>query len=55
VEIQDNGHGLPEKHRSGVGIVSMRERTAELGGSISIESRDGSGTLIRACLPCSEE
>lgn len=55
VEIKDNGHGLPEKHRSGVGIVSMRERTAELGGSISIESQDGNGTLIRACLPCSEE
>lgn len=55
VDIQDNGQGLPEKHHAGVGIVSMRERTAELGGSITIQSSKGNGTLIRACLPFSEE
>lgn len=55
VDIRDNGQGLPDKHRAGVGIVSMRERTAELGGSLTIESSRGSGTLVRACMPFSEE
>ena len=55
VDIRDNGQGLPDKHRAGVGIVSMRERTAELGGSLIIESSRGSGTLVRACMPFSEE
>jgi signal transduction histidine kinase len=55
VDIKDNGQGLPDKHRTGVGIVSMRERTSELGGSITIESSRGSGTLVRACMPFSEE
>ena len=55
VDIQDNGQGLPEKHHAGVGIVSMRERTSELGGSIYIEASKSIGTRIRACLPFSEE
>jgi len=55
IEINDNGKGLPEKHHAGVGIISMRERTAELGGTICIESEIGIGTQIRAWLPISEE
>lgn len=55
VDVKDNGRGLPEKHRAGVGMVSMRERTAELGGSIMINSSVGSGTWVRACMPLSEE
>lgn len=55
VDIKDNGQGLPDKHRAGVGIVSMRERTAELGGRITIDSSKRSGTLVRACIPFSEE
>jgi signal transduction histidine kinase len=54
LEVKDNGQGLPEPHHAGVGLVSMRERTAELGGSITIESSPGSGTLVRACMPFSE-
>jgi two-component system NarL family sensor kinase len=37
LEISDNGIGLPVAYRAGVGIRSMRERAAELGGHISIE------------------
>lgn len=55
VDIRDNGQGLPDNHHAGVGIISMRERTAELGGSITIESSRRSGTLVRACMPFSEE
>src|SRR5438445_5711529 len=32
LEIRDDGVGLPAERRAGVGLASMRERTAELGG-----------------------
>ena len=54
IEIVDNGHGLSE-YRAGVGIVSMRERATELGGWCTIQSRAEGGTIVRACLPISEE
>ena len=54
VEVQDNGRGLAAEHHIGVGMISIRERTAELGGSITIESEAGHGTLVRACLPLNE-
>jgi signal transduction histidine kinase len=49
--IEDDGVGLPEQFRAGVGITSMRERASELGGSWSISRRDPSGTTVRAVLP----
>jgi signal transduction histidine kinase len=51
VEIRDDGVGLPPGGRAGVGLTSMRERTAELGGTCQIESRPGRGTCIHARLP----
>ncbi|MCB9431103.1 MAG: GAF domain-containing sensor histidine kinase [Ardenticatenaceae bacterium] len=51
LEIRDNGIGLPIDYRNGIGLSSMRERTAELGGTFQIESQPGSGTIIRVCLP----
>ena len=54
VEVKDDGHGLAAEHHIGVGMISIRERTAELGGNITIESEAGHGTLVRACLPLSE-
>src|SRR4029078_3129698 len=29
--VEDDGVGLPEQYHAGVGIISMRERAAELG------------------------
>jgi signal transduction histidine kinase len=51
VTIQDDGVGLPEQARAGVGITSMRERAAELGGRVDVESVAGGGTRVRARLP----
>jgi signal transduction histidine kinase len=51
LEIADDGVGLPEGYRAGVGITSMRERAAELGGSCTIEPRTPHGTLVRVCVP----
>jgi signal transduction histidine kinase len=51
MEVQDNGVGLPDGWRSGVGITAMRERVAELGGDLTIESGHPGGARIAACLP----
>jgi signal transduction histidine kinase len=51
LEIGDDGTGLPAEFRPGVGITSMRERAAEIGGTFVIESGHPRGTLVRAVLP----
>jgi two-component system, NarL family, sensor kinase len=51
LEISDNGTGLPVAYRVGVGIRSMRERAAELGGQVSIEPGTTAGTVVRATIP----
>jgi glucose-6-phosphate-specific signal transduction histidine kinase len=51
VEVADDGNGLPEAYRAGVGISSMRERATELGGSCHIGPREPRGTLVSAALP----
>jgi signal transduction histidine kinase len=55
VEIRDDGIGLPMGHQAGVGLLSMRERAAELGGACVIEKMNGTGTRVRARLPLSKE
>ncbi len=51
VEITDDGVGLPEGYRFGVGLASMRERAEELGGTCAVEKGADSGTRVRAVLP----
>jgi signal transduction histidine kinase len=51
VEVCDDGVGLPAEHRSGVGLLSMRERAEELGGTCVIEPRAERGTRVWARLP----
>ncbi|WP_271218659.1 sensor histidine kinase [Streptosporangium carneum] len=53
VRVQDDGHGLPAGPRSGIGLISMRERAAELGGTCVIGSAPGGGTVVEAVLPIS--
>lgn len=50
LEVIDNGRGFdPEaiKDRGGQGLVSMRERAAEIGGVLTVLSTPGQGTSIR--------
>jgi signal transduction histidine kinase len=54
IEISDDGIGLPEPLRIGVGMTSMRERAEELGGRLLIIPQYP-GTLLRADLPCPKE
>src|SRR5215216_3009601 len=51
VEIEDDGRGIREDDRAGVGMSSMRERTEELGGWCTVKPLAGGGTLVRAFLP----
>ena len=53
IEVVDDGVGLLPNHRAGVGIASMRERVAELGGTCTIESPAEGGTRVLAILPAS--
>lgn len=51
LEIRDDGLGLSVGYHAGIGLSSMRERTAELGGTFHIESAPGRGTVISVQLP----
>lgn len=51
IEIKDDGCGLPPNNQPGVGLLSMRERTAELNGLCLIESPTGGGTRVFVQLP----
>jgi len=51
LEIVDDGIGLPKVPRAGVGLTSMRERAAELGGTCTAERGPNGGTRVEARLP----
>jgi signal transduction histidine kinase len=51
VEIVDDGNGLPAQARLGVGIDSMRERAAELGGACLVATAPMGGVRVFARLP----
>lgn len=63
LEVADQGHGLMKTAaepgdgagtRLGVGILGMRERVAQLGGTLAIDSSP-SGTTVRATIPLKAE
>jgi signal transduction histidine kinase len=52
VVVRDDGHGLVADRTPGVGLRSMQERAAEVGGTLSVTSA-AEGTVITARLPLS--
>lgn len=50
-EVSDDGVGLPHGWRAGAGIRAMRERVAELGGTLEIGANGPRGTTVAARLP----
>lgn len=65
LEISDQGRGLAAQSKNeddgvsrtsrlGVGILGMRERTAQLGGTLVVQS-NASGTTVRATIPLTRE
>jgi signal transduction histidine kinase len=51
LSVSDDGHGLKPDRTPGVGLRSMRERAAEVGGTLSVQSAPEGGTVITARLP----
>lgn len=55
LDVQDNGVGLVEPGAAsatgGFGVQGMRERVAQLGGSLTLESTPGEGTTLVVELP----
>ncbi|WP_405467648.1 sensor histidine kinase [Streptomyces canus] len=53
--VEDNGCGIPPRHRAGVGLRSMGERAAEVGGRLTITPAPGGGTSVQARMPLPQE
>jgi signal transduction histidine kinase len=52
LEVTDHGRGFAaEAPSSGLGLASMRERAAAAGGTLTVRSGPGEGTLVRLELP----
>lgn len=51
IEVRDDGVGIAEDARGGIGLASMRERAEELGGSFTVRRGESSGTVVSARLP----
>lgn len=51
VRVDDDGRGLPEQVRPGIGLDSIHQRAAELGGSVHVAG--AGGTVVEATIPLS--
>jgi two-component system NarL family sensor kinase len=54
LRVEDDGDGFGLAAQTGVGLRSMRERAAELGGRLTL-ARAESGAIVELCLPLAEE
>jgi signal transduction histidine kinase len=52
LDVIDDGKGIGANRGTGVGLSSMRERAAELGGTLTITPGSPGGTIVTAVLPC---
>jgi signal transduction histidine kinase len=51
VYVSDDGRGFDPQRVRGLGILGMEERVRRLGGILSIDSKPGSGTTLKAEFP----
>jgi signal transduction histidine kinase len=58
LEVTDDGSGFAVAERedaaAGLGLRTMRDRVAEHGGLLTIDSAPGAGTRVRACFPAAD-
>lgn len=52
LEINDNGIGLAQSSTGGLGMLSMQARAVEVGGTFTVDTLPGKGTMIRVRIPC---
>ena len=62
ISMRDDGNGfdpelvqMRQTSRPSLGLAGMRERASLLGGTVSLQSGPGQGTLIEAIIPCTHE
>jgi two-component system sensor histidine kinase UhpB len=54
LQVRDDGRGFDSaQQHAGLGIFGMHERAELLGGTVTIQSQPGQGTMVRAVLPLS--
>jgi signal transduction histidine kinase len=51
ITVEDDGIGMPNEYRAGVGLRSMRARAQEIGGELHVDPVHPHGTCITARLP----
>jgi signal transduction histidine kinase len=53
IEVVDDGVGFewPAARQGGLGLASMRERAAAVNGALHVQSRRGTGTVVRLDVP----
>ena len=51
LRVSDNGRGMPGRPTPGVGLMSMRQRAAEVGGRVEHLAAQGGGTVVRLVVP----
>lgn len=51
LQVTDNGRGLLPDAQAGIGLSSMKERAAELGGTLAILPGEPSGTCVSVRIP----
>ena len=51
LRVSDNGRGMPSRPTPGVGLMSMRQRAAEVGGRVEHLAAQGGGTVVRLVVP----
>jgi len=56
LRVIDNGSGFDQdmKKAGGIGLYSMKERAARVGGQLIVESNQNSGTLVRFICPLNQ-
>jgi signal transduction histidine kinase len=53
--IEDDGQGFDSNRARGLGLVGMKERVAQLGGELKVDSVSGQGTKLHVDLPLTLE
>ena len=55
VDVVDDGIGIPVDAQAGVGLIGLRERVSELGGTSEVVCPPGGGTAVRVRIPLRSE
>jgi len=51
LQVSDDGRGFDPRQARGLGLLTMRERAQQLGGTLAIDTGPGEGTRVHAILP----